>query len=142
MEEREVATSRTLAPRCDTPPHCRPTVAHPLFFPRTAIVDSPWNDQEWVLRADQAACLAHAGLPGQQGHGRGNQSTAEDPVDAGDAGGCPGLAPRLVVERRERDGNGSRAGVSLLDRPPCAAARAASDPLAHLVAARRARQER
>jgi hypothetical protein len=42
--------------------------------------------------------LADAGLAGQQGDGRGNQSTAEDPIDAGDAAGYPGLAPRLVLE--------------------------------------------
>src|SRR6266540_4325839 len=86
--------------------------------------------------------LADAGLAGQQGDGRGNQATAKNPVDAGNAGGHPGLAPHLVLERLERDSNGSRAGAPLLHRPPCAAARTATDPLAHRMAARRARQER
>src|SRR6266542_2916191 len=80
--------------------------------------------------------LADAGLAGQQGDGRGNQATAKNPVDAGNAGGHPGLAPHLVLERLERDSNGSRAGAPLLYRPPCAAARTATDPLAHRMAAR------
>src|SRR6266508_2804312 len=80
--------------------------------------------------------LADAGLAGQQGDGRGNQATAKNPVDAGNACGRPRLAPRLGLERLERDGGGSRAGSPLLHRPPCAAARTASDPLAHLLAAR------
>jgi hypothetical protein len=90
----------------------------------------------------EAHRLADAGLTREQRHGGGDQPTAEDAVDAGKARRDPSFVRVIVGERLHGCGRCGVAAAAFLDRPPRAAAGAASRPLRELLPAVAAREHR